>query len=131
MSVVAKMHHTDFVVGGEITRIFRVPEPVAHLVLHSLERYEIPLGTKEEIDQDEEYIDAEEVFVHLYKETSKGATLLRGYRARDNLTQAQLAKMLGTSQSSVASMEKANRAISIRMAKKLAKIFDSDYRAFL
>ena len=131
MSAVAKMHHTDFVVGGETTRVFRVPESVAHMVLHSLERYEIPLGPQEDFDDDDELMDADEAFVHLYKETSKGATLLRGFRERDNLTQAQLAKLLGTSQSSVASMENAKRPISVRMSKKLAKIFDTDYQPFL
>lgn len=128
MSVAARMHHTDFVVGGHITRIFRVPEQLADKVLHSLERYEISLKVE---NDDEELIDAEEIFSDLYAKTSKGATLLRGYRGRDNLTQAQLAQKLGTSQSSVASMEQGRRPISINMAKKLAKIFDSQYQSFL
>jgi DNA-binding XRE family transcriptional regulator len=131
MSAVAKMHHTDFVVGGETTRLFRVPEQMANIVLHSLERYEIKINLPDIVDADEELIDAEEAFAGLYAETSRGATLLRGYRGRDNFTQAQLAEKLGTSQSSVASMEKGKRPVSIRMAKKLAKIFDANYQNFL
>ncbi len=130
MSAVAKMHHTDFIVGGDKMRLFRVPESTAHAVLHSLERYEIRIDNANG-DDDEELVDAGEIFSELYAETSKAATLLRGYRGRDKLSQADLAKKLGTSQSSVASMEHGRRPISIKMAKKLAEIFDTKYQSFL
>ena len=132
MSAVAKMHHTDFIVGGEKTRLFRVPESAAHAVLHSLERYEIKIeNTNENEADDEDLVDADEIFLGLYAETSKAATLLRGYRGRDKVTQTDLAKKLGTSQSSVASMEHGRRPISKKMAKKLAEIFDTKYQSFL
>jgi len=39
------------------------------------------------------------------------------------LTQTQLARKLGTSQSAVAEMELAKRPVGIKMAKKLEKLF--------
>lgn len=57
--------------------------------------------------------------------------ILAGYRKRDGLTQAQLANKTGAHQSALAAMESGNRTIAKVMAKKLAKVFDTNYRNFL
>jgi DNA-binding XRE family transcriptional regulator len=79
----------------------------------------------------DEGVPADEVFADLYKDTSKPATVLRGFRARDEMTQAELAGKLGTNQANVAKMESGARPIGKEMAKKLAAIFKTDYRVFL
>ena len=83
------------------------------------------------VDKDNELIDAENAFADLHKKYSKAGSLLQGFRLRDDLTQTQLAKKLGTSQPAVAAMESGDRPIGKAVAKKLAKIFDTDYRNFL
>lgn len=125
MSAVAKMHLTDVTIGNEH---FKVPKETAKGLILLFTSLKV---TNQEEDGDEEYIDASEIAEHLHKETSKAAVRLRGFRHRDGLTQAQLAKKLNTSQSVVASMERAKRVITYKMAQKLAKLFDTSPRAFL
>lgn len=50
---------------------------------------------------------------------------------RDQLTQTALAKKLGTTQSAIAEMEKGHRKIGIKMAKRIAQFFDTDYKEFI
>jgi DNA-binding XRE family transcriptional regulator len=131
MSVAVKMYHTDFVVESNSTRVFRVPTKVANSVLEFITPYEIPiLKENEGSNKDDEFISIDEVFKDYYAETSKPATLLRGYRLRNELTQAELAKYLKTSQAAVAAMESAKRPISLSMAKKLATFFNANYKDF-
>ncbi len=73
----------------------------------------------------------DEVFADLFAETSKPATILRGFRGRDEITQVELAEKLGISQSVVAELESAKRPISKAMAMKLGTFFDTSYKAFL
>jgi len=56
---------------------------------------------------------------------------LRGLRNREGLTQAELGKAIGVEQSNVSKMERGKRQIGVKIAKKLEKIFDIDYRLFL
>lgn len=49
------------------------------------------------------------------------AGTLKAYRSRENLTQAQLANMTGIAQGHISEMERGNRVVGIKIAKKLAK----------
>ena len=82
-------------------------------------------------DDDDELIPADEVFKDLYEKYGKVGSTIRGYRSRDNMTQAELAQKLNIHQSHVSQMEHSKRVIGKKMAHKLAKIFNSDYRLFL
>lgn len=64
------------------------------------------------------------------KHGSVGA-IIRGLRVRDELTQADLACKLRIHQTHVSEMENKKRVIGKKMAQKLAKIFNTDYRLFL
>jgi DNA-binding XRE family transcriptional regulator len=70
---------------------------------------------------------AEEVFGHV----PSTALNLRGLRNREGLTQAELGKTIGVEQSNISKMECGKRQIGIKIAKKLEKVFDIDYRLFL
>jgi DNA-binding XRE family transcriptional regulator len=59
------------------------------------------------------------------------AKVLRGFRGRDNMTQLELAEKLGIHQNRVSEMESGKRPVSVKMAKQLAAIFDTSYKAFL
>jgi plasmid maintenance system antidote protein VapI len=123
MSAVAKKRLTEIVVGQKNPKVFRVPADKAKGLIVLLSDYLV--------DDDEETVSIDEAFQHLYDETSKAAALLRGFRLRDDITQVQLAKKLGTTQSVIAEMERAKRPITKKMAQRIADYFDTDYKDFL
>lgn len=122
MSVAEKKRLTDIVIGTRQPKKFKVPSEKARGILILLDDYRV---------LDDESLSIDDAFQHLYEKTSKGASLLRGFRRRDKLTQAQLAKKLFTTQSVIAELESAKRSISKKMAQKIGKLFDVDYREFL
>ncbi|MDR2696152.1 MAG: helix-turn-helix domain-containing protein [Deltaproteobacteria bacterium] len=77
-------------------------------------------------DEGEPLLSVEEVFPDM-----SPAKVLRGFRGRDDMKQSALAEMLGIAQTRVSEMESGKRPISVKMAKQLAKIFDTSYKAFL
>lgn len=83
------------------------------------------------INADNETIPADEMFKELDKKHGVIGSTIRGFRARDNMTQTELARRLGVHQSNVSQMEYSKRAIGKKMAEKLAKIFKTSYRLFL
>lgn len=56
---------------------------------------------------------------------------LRGARYREGLSQKALAKLCGISQDNLSRMEHGKRTIGAKLAKKLAKVLNVDYRLFL
>ena len=56
---------------------------------------------------------------------------LRGLRSREELTQKQLAEMVGIKPSHISEMENGKRPIGKVMAKRLAKALRTDYKVFL
>jgi DNA-binding XRE family transcriptional regulator len=123
MLVAAKKHLTEISFGARKPQIFLVPTAKAHGILRLIEEYRV--------DNDDELVDAQDSFKDLNKKYTKAGALLQGFRLRDEMTQTQLAKKLGTSQPAVAAMESGDRPIGKTTAKKLGKIFDTDYRNFL
>ena len=73
---------------------------------------------------------ADEVFERIDKQYSKSGALLKGIRVRENLTQVQMAALLEVSQSAISQMENGKRAIGHKVAKRIEKQFDVDYRSF-
>lgn len=59
------------------------------------------------------------------------AMALRGLRAREGITQKELAEKLEISQNRVSEMETGKRGISKAMAKRLESLFGVSYKAFL
>lgn len=61
----------------------------------------------------------------------QGAVMLRGLRNREGITQAELGKLLGIEQTNLSKMERGKRPIGKKIAMRLAKLFQTDYRLFL
>jgi ribosome-binding protein aMBF1 (putative translation factor) len=101
-------------------KLFLVPKDKVKGVMKLLSEYE-----------KEETIPWKEVFSDELEGIGKSATMLKGSRAKEGMTQKELAKKLKTSQPAIASFENGSRAISNATARKLAKIFKTDYRIFL
>lgn len=80
------------------------------------------------------YITADEMIAILKKRDPLIGTLggtLKGYRAREELTQQMLAKKAGIKQSHLSEIERNKRPIGVKVAKKLAKALNCDYRRLL
>lgn len=60
-----------------------------------------------------------------------GGVALRGARKREALTQRELARLVGVSQTHISEMEHGKRPIGKDMAKRLAKVLKVNYRVFL
>ena len=56
---------------------------------------------------------------------------MRGLRAKEDMTQKQLAEKLGVRPHHISEMENGRRAISVQMAKKIQSIFGIGYKTFL
>lgn len=99
---------TDEVVAG-----------IQQLVEHAQKKYD------ESINNDKLYT-IEEVFGKITP-----GDCMRGLRARENLTQKQLAEKLGVRPHHISEMENGHRTISVQMAKKIQSIFGGSYKSFL
>jgi len=60
-----------------------------------------------------------------------GSVALRGARKREALTQKELARLVGVSQTHISEMEHGKRPIGKDMAKRLARALKVNYRVFL
>lgn len=79
----------------------------------------------------QETVSADEAFKGLTNRYSKAGSLLKGIRIREGLTQIVFAKLIGTTQANLSSMENGSRPIGKNKAKLIAEKFDVDYRYFL
>ncbi len=66
----------------------------------------------------------------VFPESSPG-NRLRGLRAREGITQKELAKVLGVRQHHISEMEKGARSISREMAKRIGEAYAVSYKVFL
>lgn len=62
---------------------------------------------------------------------SETGVMIKGSRYKNNLTQTQLADLLGISQHHISEMENGKRPVGKNMAHRLAAVFHCDYRIFL
>lgn len=105
-------------------KLFLIPKEKAAGLAQLLSEYEITYLENQSVP-------AEEVFRNLDEKYGKSGAALRGFRARDGLTQIQLAKKLKVPQTDISQIENGKRPVGKKMAKRLAKIFKTDYRVFL
>jgi ribosome-binding protein aMBF1 (putative translation factor) len=105
---------------GAKPRVFTVPAALGRKMESFLKQAEKEGGS----------IPAEIVFPALADDTMRPATALRGSRYKEGWTQAELAGRLGIRQNHLSEMENGKRPIGKNMAKKLAEVFECDFRVF-
>ena len=98
---------------------FRIPATKVFEVKEVLASYGAIAAEPESVPWEEVYPDF------------NGSVALRGARKREGLTQKELARLLGVSQTHISEMEHGKRPIGKEMAKKLGKALNVDYRALL
>ena len=77
-------------------------------------------------EEDHRLYSIEEVFPEF-----PAGDILRGFRAREEMTQAELATEVGVKATHISEMERGKRPIGKDMAKRLAKVFKVNYQVFL
>jgi len=107
-----------------------VPVATLQLILRKLTPFETSAAPESDDNWDNLFEDSR-ARVGGVKAYQKAAAVVRGYRNRDGITQNELAKRLGSSQSNVSAIENAKDPIGKKLAKKLAKIFNTNYEIFL
>jgi DNA-binding XRE family transcriptional regulator len=98
---------------------------------HGSTVYRIPEKIAEKYRISERTISADTVFSALDKKYTKPGALLQGIRAREDLTQVEMATILGVTQSDISQMENGVRKIGRIIAKRIEKEFNVDYKSFL
>jgi DNA-binding XRE family transcriptional regulator len=122
MSAPMKMPRTSQIAVSISNERFMVPAPRAAAIMELVREYQVEV---------EENVSADEVLKDVYKKYGKTGSVIRGFRAREDMTQIKLAKKLGVTQGDLSKMENGNRSVGKDMARRLAKVFNTDYRVFL
>ncbi|MEO8963634.1 MAG: helix-turn-helix transcriptional regulator [Gammaproteobacteria bacterium] len=71
------------------------------------------------------------LFEDLEKKFTKAGALLKGLRMRENLSQVEFAKKIDITQANLSTMENGRRSIGKTIAKRIEKVFGTNYRYFL
>jgi ribosome-binding protein aMBF1 (putative translation factor) len=122
MSVLMKKHPTEIQVnlGGKVIRYTNVPASKLNPILVSLKDYQEESIPWRELAKD-----------RISAAGSESAHMVRSARQSANMTQVELATLLKMPQANLSQVETGKRSIGKSLAKKLAKIFNLDYRVFL
>jgi transcriptional regulator with XRE-family HTH domain len=72
-----------------------------------------------------------DIFKEMDEKYGKAGALLRGLRARENLSQIAFAKKIKVSQANLSKMENGSRPIGKTIALRIAKTFAVNYKYFL
>lgn len=123
MSVVAKTPLIKIEVNkGKKRKLYLVPRETADAVEALLDQ----------LDESEDgFIPAEKLFPDLDDPKKTPGIALRGVRLRLGLTQKQMADKIAVSQGDLSKMEKGERTIGKKLAMRIGKALNSDYRRFL
>jgi DNA-binding XRE family transcriptional regulator len=108
-------------------------------ITHRHTTYAIPKNIAEKYILDEDKprkkvrnsVPAKAFFQALDKKFTKAGALLRGLRVREGLSQVQFAKKINVTQANLSNMENGHRPIGKIIAKRIERVFGTDYRYFL
>ena len=130
MSERTKKLHTDanievVIHGDDSAMRYMLPRSSVQKLMIQLKQFKVVEAG------DEEMVSPEEVFKDIYAKYGVIGATIRGFRLRDEMTQAMLAVKLEVRQSHISEMEHSKRPVGKKLAQKLAKIFRTNYRLFL
>ena len=105
-------------------------------ISHQHKTYAIPRAIANQYVVDEKKVKKsvttiKALFENLEKQYTKAGVLLKGLRARENLSQIEFAKKIKITQANLSSMENGKRPIGKMIAKRIEKAFGANYRYFL
>ena len=115
-------------IEGVAGRIDFIPSHISHSKIEKIEK-----ALRKLVRSSQDQMTASEIRAMLKKKDPLIGTVggtIRAYRSREGLTQHALAKKAGLKQGHLSEMEKNKRPIGLKVAKKLAKALNCDYRRF-
>ncbi len=118
MSAHMKKHHTKY--ANDIL-----------CIQHAGILYRFPMKVAQKYVVTDDLVNADEVFTGLNKKYTRPGALLGGLRTREGLTQIAMARRIKVTQSDISQMENGTRKIGRKIAKRIEKLFGTDYRSFL
>lgn len=101
--------------------------------------YSIPLSRLEEVEDflekqckdDDSPVAWEILAKERIEKYKKSGLVLRGMRHREDLSQKKLAEKSGVTQNEISNIENGKRTVGKKIAEKLAKVLNFDYRLLL
>jgi DNA-binding XRE family transcriptional regulator len=108
--------------------------------LHNTKKtYNIPLSHQKELESVlEKYLENDDAPVawevlakYRIEKYKKAGLVLRGMRYREGLSQKNLAETCGLTQNEISNIENGKRTVGKKVAQKLAKVLNFDYRMLL
>jgi DNA-binding XRE family transcriptional regulator len=127
MLAVTKMLPTERVtikIGHGQTEVVFLPKDAANNLLLFIKNCQPTLPSKDRIK-------IEEIEPKMKDPALRIASILRGARYKENMTQVELAKKLKITQSDLSKMEHGKRSIGKKLAQRIADVLKVDYRIFL
>lgn len=127
MPAVAKKLRTEKVtikIGQQQPEIMFLPKDAATNLLLFIKNCQ-PRSPKEN------YLTIEDIDPKMKDPSLRTASILRGARYKEGMSQIELADKLGIAQSDLSKMENGKRTIGKNLAKRIADILHVDYRIFL
>jgi ribosome-binding protein aMBF1 (putative translation factor) len=103
------------------TKTYAIPKKIAEQYVIEDKKKKLPKSS----------ITIKKLFDQLDKKFTKAGALLKGLRLREGLSQVQFAKKINVNQANLSSMENGRRLIGKVIAKRIQKLFGTDYRYFL
>lgn len=76
-------------------------------------------------------VNLKSLFANLESQHTKAGALLKGLRLRENMSQVEFAKKIKVTQANLSNMESGKRPIGKIIAKRIEKVFGTNYRYFL
>lgn len=127
MSAHTKKHHTN--IKSSTNVLYILDQNLLYAIPRSVAKKYI-IETKNPIES-KDNISADALFKETDQKYGEASALLRGLRARENLSQVEFAKRIKVTQANLSKMENGKRSIGKIIAKRIAKAFDVNYKYFI
>ena len=86
---------------------------------------------KDKVKKKNKYSSIQAMFAKLDQKYTRAGALLKGLRMRERLSQIAFAKKINVTQANLSNMENGRRPIGKIIAKRIEKVFGTNYRYFL
>ncbi len=122
-----KKHHTDLKPSNQFLyvldheRLYAIPRSIARKYIVETKKTVAYKGN----------VAADELFKEMDRKHGEVGALLRGLRARENLSQVEFAKKINVTQANLSKMENGQRPIGKTLAKRISEVFSVNYQYFL
>lgn len=117
-------HGSDLIVSYH-DKTYAIPKKIAnqYIVEETRKRRAKTIGPKKK--------NLKSLFANLENQYTKAGVFLKGLRLKENMSQVEFAKKIKVTQANLSNMENGKRPIGKIVAKRIEKVFGTNYRYFL